>query len=372
MKFAIAFALLFIQSVFTLGHWWLYKTLAKFFEISDSKVLFSLKTVFGILSILFVLASMLAFRYYNTFSQIFYVFSAIWMGFINFLFLALCVFWTAFGIFKILSITINPKILLSSLLIIALITGIYGLINAKTLKVVNLNITLPNMPATWQNKTVIWISDIHLGQIWRDKSALKLIETVNKQNPDIVFIGGDLFDGTATDIQKMANYFSKINAPKGAYFITGNHEEFSKGNENNKYLSAIKQAGIHVLNNEKIEIDDLQIIGADYADTRNEQEFQVILKNLQINKSKASILLKHAPFALNISETEGINFQISGHTHKGQFPPFSWATNLIYRGYDYGIKTYGKMIVYTSSGVGAWGPPMRVFTQSEIVAFKFK
>ncbi|MCX6797354.1 MAG: metallophosphoesterase [Candidatus Doudnabacteria bacterium] len=372
MEYIVAIALLAIQSIFTLAHWWLYKTLVRFFEISDPKILLSLKIGLGILSVLFVLASVLAFRYYNLFTQIFYTLSASWMGFFNFLFFALCLFWITFGLAKILSITINPKILLSALLIIAFIIGIYGLINARNLKIVRMDIKLPNLPASWQGKTAIWVSDIHSGQIWKDKTALKLVEIINKQNPDMVFIGGDLYDGTATDMQKIANYFSKINAPKGVYFITGNHEEFTKGSKNNEYIDAIKQPGIQVLDNEKIEIEGLQIIGVDYASTRNKQEFKTILENLQIDKSKASILLKHAPFELNIAESAGINFQISGHTHKGQFPPFSWATNLIYHGFNYGFKTYGKMLIYTSSGAGTWGPPMRVFTQPEIVEFKFE
>jgi predicted MPP superfamily phosphohydrolase len=64
--------------------------------------------------------------------------------------------------------------------------------------------------------------------------------------------------------------------------------------------------------------------------------------------------------------------QLSGHTHAGQIFPFGNLTNLIYKGYDYGLKRIGNFSIYTTSGVGTWGPPMRTGSSPEIVLIKMK
>ena len=368
MVFIVVIGLLIIQVLLFLGHFWLYKTLVRFLVITNPGILLAIKISLGILSICFVIASVIAFRYYNKFTQIFYSFSAGWMGFFNFLFLALCLFWLVFAIGKIFSITLNWKYLLSFLLFAAIFLGTYGLINASNVRLTKINVLLKNMPENWKGKKAVWVSDIHLGQIRNDAFAQRLVKMINEQKPDIVFVGGDLYDGVAIDEQKMANYFSSINAPLGKYFITGNHEEFG---DDTKYLAAIKNSKIKILDNEMVNINGLQLIGVDYTTATKPEDFKKILKGLQIDQTKPSILLKHTPFLLDIAEAQGINFQISGHTHKGQFPPFSWITNLVYKGYDFGFKRYGKMQIYTSSGAGTWGPPMRVGTIPEIVSITF-
>ena len=95
------------------------------------------------------------------------------------------------------------------------------------------------------------------------------------------------------------------------------------------------------------------------------------MENLNIDKNQPSILLKHQPLQLDIAEQAGISMQISGHTHKAQVFPLNISTHFIFKGYDYGLKFLHKMLVYTSSGVGTWGPPLRVGSDSEIVVFTF-
>jgi hypothetical protein len=82
-------------------------------------------------------------------------------------------------------------------------------------------------------------------------------------------------------------------------------------------------------------------------------------------------LLSHSPRALPIAEDAGISLQLSGHTHGGQIFPFTWFTERIFGEYTYGLKRFGELMVYTSSGAGTWGPPMRVGTQPEIVLIQF-
>jgi hypothetical protein len=91
-----------------------------------------------------------------------------------------------------------------------------------------------------------------------------------------------------------------------------------------------------------------------------------------IDPHKPSILLKHAPLHLQVAQGEGISLLLSGHTHQGQVFLFRFITSQVYQGYDYGLKWFGNLLVYTSSGAGTWGPPMRLDTTPEIVVIKFK
>ena len=122
----------------------------------------------------------------------------------------------------------------------------------------------------------------------------------------------------------------------------------------------------------KIDLDGLQIIGVDYRDSRREEQFKAILQKIGIDRYRPSILLKHAPFDLKVADENGISLQLSGHTHQGQVFLFRFITSRIYQGYDYGLRKFGDLLVYTSSGAGTWGPPMRLDTVPEIVAITFQ
>jgi len=93
---------------------------------------------------------------------------------------------------------------------------------------------------------------------------------------------------------------------------------------------------------------------------------------MEIDPLKPSILLKHAPLNLRVAREQGISLQLSGHTHQGQVLLFRLITSKVYQGYDYGLKWFGDLLVYTSSGAGTWGPPMRIDTKPEIVVITFK
>jgi hypothetical protein len=247
---------------------------------------------------------------------------------------------------------------------LALMTSLYGFVNGAIIRTTRIHLQLPNLPEHWKGKTAIWVSDTHLGSVRNYRFAQQVASMVQNLRPDIVFIGGDLFDGEQVDLDKIIEPFSRISSPHGLYFITGNHEEFY---DNTPYLKAVRRAGIRVLYNEMINVDGLQIIGVDYMDSRREDQFRMIMQNMGIDRHKPSILLKHAPVHLQVAEEQGISAQLSGHTHHGQVFLFRFITSQVYQGYDYGLKKFGDLSVYTSSGTGTWGPPMRIDTKPEIV-----
>jgi predicted MPP superfamily phosphohydrolase len=251
----------------------------------------------------------------------------------------------------------------------AILASVYGIINGSWIRVRRITVKLPHTPQSWRGRVAALVSDTHLGHVRTYGFSRRIVTRLQRLQPDVVFIAGDLYDGTKADLDRLVGPWKELSTPFGAYFVTGNHEEFS---DPAKYLHAIKRSGVRVLNNEKVTIDGLQIIGVNYRDSGNPERFRSILQRAALDRGRTSILLAHAPHGLRIAEEEGISLQVSGHTHGGQLFPFTWIASRLYGEYTYGLKQFGNMTVYTSSGAGTWGPPMRVGTQPEIVLIRFE
>ena len=196
-----------------------------------------------------------------------------------------------------------------------------------------------------------------------------MVAKILKEQPDAIFIAGDLYDGTAIDARRAAEPLSALVAPHGVYFVAGNHEQFR---DDRKYLDAITAAGVRVLSNEKVEADGLQIVGVPYLNATHGAHFASVLRGIRLDHDRASILLTHAPDHPEVAEAAGVSLQLSGHTHLGQFVPWSWMARRVYRQFVYGLSRIGKMQVFTSSGAGTWGPPLRLGSNPEIVMLQFE
>jgi uncharacterized protein len=358
-----------VQTILFLGHGVFYKTLVRFFGVTNPGKLLLLRCALGLLSVSFVPVSFLAFRHSGFWMRWLYTASASWLGTLYLLFLASILCWIFHGAAALFHLPLDRRVLFGSLVGIALAASLYGFINAGRIRVTAVEIQLPHLPDPWKGRKAVWVSDTHLGQVRNEAFARRIAALVQGLHPDIVFLGGDVFDGVRVDRKTVIEPFSAITAPCGVYFITGNHEEFS---DNTPYLHAVKAAGIRVLHNEMTELDGVQIIGVGYRDSRDETSFRAILQRLEIDRRKPSILLKHTPFHLEVAREQGISFQLSGHTHRGQVLFFRFITSRVYRGFDYGLKWFGDLPVYTSSGAGTWGPPMRLDTKPEVVVVTFK
>jgi predicted MPP superfamily phosphohydrolase len=122
-----------------------------------------------------------------------------------------------------------------------------------------------------------------------------------------------------------------------------------------------------ILNNQKITVDGLHIAGVPFGDSTSPIRLRATLESLRLNPGEASILLNHMPSRLPIVERAGVSLQLSGHTHGGQLFPFTLLTRRVFGRFTYGLHKFGNLQVYTSTGAGTWGPPMRVGTHPEIV-----
>jgi len=109
-----------------------------------------------------------------------------------------------------------------------------------------------------------------------------------------------------------------------------------------------------------------------YRNAAHQSRFESALHAIGLDRDRASILLTHAPDHPEVAEAAGVSLQLSGHTHLGQFIPWSWMARRVYRQFVYGLTRIGKMQVFTSSGAGTWGPPLRLGSNPEIVMLEFE
>jgi predicted MPP superfamily phosphohydrolase len=358
-----------LQSVLFLTHFLLYRTWT--FSPSGDGSLGALwiKLVLGFLSVSFVAASLLAFRYTNAALRVFYRAAAVWLGLLTFLFLAAVSSWIIFGVSRLAGLQLNFHRTVEFLFSAAALAGLYGVVNASWTRITRTTIRLANLPETWRGRKAALISDVHLGHVRNGSFLRRMVAKILREEPDAIFIAGDLFDGTAIDAGRAAEPLLKLTAPHGVYFVAGNHEQFG---DDSKYLNAIAAAGVRVLSNEKVEVDGLQIIGVPYRNAVQDGPFASVLRAARLDPDRASILLVHAPDRPEIAEAAGVSLQLSGHTHLGQFIPWSWMARRIYRQFVYGLSRIGKMQVFTSSGAGTWGPPLRLGSNPEIVMLEFE
>ena len=369
MRRRIGIFVLIIQSILFLIHFFLYETWTFFADGASPQSHLTLRLTIAVLSVSFVAASLLAFRYSNALVRAYYTISAIWLGFVNFGFLAACACWIFYGALGIFGLYADRRLLAGSFLGLAILATLYGIANAQRIRVKKITVKLPNLPESWRGRVAAQVSDLHLGHIQNLGFVRRIVAMLKRLKPDAVFITGDLFDGLAVDIDRVSGPWAEMATPLGTYFITGNHEEFS---DRTKYLDPLRRFGVRILDNEKIVVDGLQLVGVHDRDSASAERFRSLLNRAALDRERASVLLVHEPRHLDVAEKAGISLQLSGHTHRGQFFPFTRIVSGIYKQYVYGLQTFGRLTVYTTCGTGTWGPPMRVGTYPEIVLIRFE
>jgi len=362
-----------VQAILFVGHLFLYLTLASFFGAPASST--AVKIALALLSVSFVAASLRAWYSPRPLVRVWYTISAIWLGLASYLMWASVLSWIVYGGARLLRLGWEPRYIAETLFGAAVLVAMYGVINAAWLRVSRINVALPNLPVQWRGRVAALVSDTHLGHVRNGRFIRRVVAKLASLKPDIVLLAGDLYDGTAGNFEKLAEPWRELTAPHsppvvphGVYYIAGNHEEFYGEAE---YHEPLVHAGVRELNNQKVEIDGLQLIGVHYRDAARPDQYRAILRDAAIDSSRPSILLLHAPVHLEVAEAEGVSLQLSGHTHGGQFFPYTWIAGRVWGRFIHGLQRLGRLLIYVSYGAGTWGPPMRVGTWPEIVLIKF-
>ena len=205
--------------------------------------------------------------------------------------------------------------------------------------------------------TIVLASDLHLGYSNRRPEFSRWVDLINKENPDLVLFGGDVVDISLRPIREgnFAEEFARIKAP--VYTILGNHEYIGHEEEACQFF---KEAGITLLTDSVAHFEGVAVIGRD--DRSNPHRLP--LSSLVSSAEGFTLLLDHQPFHLEEAEEAGIDFQFSGHTHRGQVWPGNWLTDAMYEK-SWGRHQRGNTRYYVSSGLGIWGPKIRIGTRSE-------
>jgi len=332
-----------------------------------------LSWLFILLSISFVSSSVLTFRFTNAFITWYYRFAAYWFGLTQFLFGGSVIYFFLSYTFYHIGIYISPMTLGAFSFGIPFLIHCYATWQTNQIEVTRVSVSSQRAgnawPEFWRDKKVLFVSDVHLGAVRGEGFAKKVVTAIVAESPEIVLIGGDIFDGVRCRPMPLLAPFVELRPPQGVYFASGNHEYIE---DTIALLKEVREVGIHILKNQIVDVRGIQFAGVDWKDTYKKEEFKKILAGMRIDPAKPSILMRHEPNHLEVAEHAGVSLTLAGHTHAGQIWPLGFITRSIYKGFDYGLKQLGHMMVYTSSGVGTWGPPLRFLTKAEIVAITLK
>ena len=256
----------------------------------------------------------------------------------------------------------------STIAIVVLMSGLFLYGNLHYNNKVRVPLALKTKKTLPKDYTIVMASDLHLGYHNPRRELARWVDMINAEKPDFILIAGDIIDGSMRPLQeeKMAEEFHRLTAP--VYACLGNHEYFSGSPEARQFY---RDAGIHLLVDEAAVIDSaIVIIGRDDRMNRHRKPLDALMSGLPLYGRGLgggfSILLDHQPYHLDRVEKAGVDFQLSGHTHRGQVWPISWITDHVYE-CSWGSYQRGHTHYYISSGLGIRGGKFRIGTQSEYV-----
>ncbi|MDR3350592.1 MAG: metallophosphoesterase [Prevotellaceae bacterium] len=250
----------------------------------------------------------------------------------------------------------------------ALVMGI-GYYNGTRAKVTTLELPVrKNVPGR-QELNIVAVSDMHLGAVYTGRSVRRWIAQINALQPDVVFLLGDTFDDNPAPVIRgnIGALFEQIHAPLGVYAIAGNHELMGRPAEAMHYLS---QHGVQPLMDTAILVDNRFYVAGRLDRSAGERKTIDELA-APLNKNRPVIVLDHQPYDWDAIARAGADISLSGHTHHGQLWPVSLLTARMYE-QDWGYLQKGAAHFYTTCGIGAWGPPVRIASRAEIVQLRVR
>jgi predicted MPP superfamily phosphohydrolase len=243
-----------------------------------------------------------------------------------------------------------------------------GHVNARIPRVQTLHLTIPKKVQGLETLSVVAASDIHLGSIIGKKRLDSMVARINALNPDLVLLPGDIVDEDLAPVIKhnLGDTLRNLSSRWGVFAVTGNHEYIGGVEEAYAYLS---EHGVTVLRDRVVKVKDaFYLVGREDRSIRRAGKNRKPLQELMAltDPNCPIILMDHQPFQLEEGETNGVDLQISGHTHHGQLWPLNLITRRVYE-LSWGYKKKNSTHVYVSCGFGTWGPPVRLGNRPEIV-----
>ncbi|OGS43079.1 MAG: hypothetical protein A2539_09320 [Elusimicrobia bacterium RIFOXYD2_FULL_34_15] len=352
-----------ISSTYLGMHYYVYTRIVSGLLLS-APVTNYLRFFFLIAALSFVLSEFLSRHVISSWIKPFAHFGTLWLGVIS---ISISVFLIA----DILRVFFNSQQFryystIYSISAITLLT-IFSIYNvSRGIRIKEIKLKTEKLPKNLSKFSIVQLSDLHLDFLKNRKWFNDVVEKTNALNPDIIVITGDLIDTNLCNIDDHCELLTKLKSKYGVYAITGNHEYYT-GLET--FLDICKNSNINVLRNEKVTIANcIELAGVNDEEGKRFSgggpDLNLALKNCDFKKPV--ILLAHRPTMFKDAVKSGVDLQLSGHTHAGQIPPVDLLVTLIYK-YSYGFHKKNSSYIYTTFGTGTWGPPMRLFSRSEIV-----
>lgn len=243
---------------------------------------------------------------------------------------------------------------------------------------VSVDIVVKDLPSHLEGLRIVQISDLHVGPTIHKPYVDSVVARANAAMPDIVAITGDLVDGEVAALAPHMTSLALVAPDKPRFFITGNHEYYSGGAA---WCAHVASLGYQVLLNEHavVQYGGGELLVAGVVDPAVKMED----RNMRPDPAGAlqrgpaadrlpayKILLAHNPKLAKAGAAAGYNLQLSGHTHAGQFFPWTVVTWFVHKPHYVGLSKQGPMWVYVSAGTGSWGPPIRLGTKTELTLLR--
>lgn len=261
-----------------------------------------------------------------------------------------------------------------AIVILAGITVIAGFINARSPRIREIQLVINKNAGERKELHIALASDVHMGTLVGPRRTETLVKMINSLKPDIILFAGDLVDEDLAPVIRhdLGESLKQLSSPLGSFAITGNHEYIGGAEKAVRYL---EEHGIKVLRDSTLLIDSsFYLAGREDREKgrfsgKERKTIEEILSG--IDKSRPVLMMDHQPFRFEDVVANGVDLQLSGHTHHGQLWPFNYITKAIYE-VSWGYKKKGNSHFYVSSGFGGWGPPVRIGNRPEIVSIRIK
>lgn len=265
-----------------------------------------------------------------------------------------------------------------------ILISVYGILHVGTIKVTPYEVTVNKKVKDMDSLKIVLLADTHFGYSINCRHAQKMVEKINAQDPDIVCIAGDIFDNdydAISDPEGVCNALKSIKSRYGVYACWGNHDldepilaGFTFGGKKKdqadpRMEQLLRDANIHLLTDEAELIDDkFYVVGRNDSSRTHElggQRLSPAQLTKDLDLDKPVIFIDHQPKQLQETADAGADLDLCGHTHDGQIFPGNLFIHLFWEN-SFGYLKKDKMHNIVTSGVGVWGPDMRVGTNCEI------
>ena len=221
---------------------------------------------------------------------------------------------------------------------------------------------------------IVQISDLHVGPTMRLAYVQRVVDMTRQLAPDLVAVTGDLVDGSVARLAPHVAPLEALASGGRAFFVLGNHDYYSGAAAWTAHFEAM---GFRVLRNSHVTLErgtaQLVVGGViDFAARMSDPDARPRpdLASDGAAGPRFRLLLAHNPKIAPLAEQAGFDLQLSGHTHAGQFFPWTYVIHLVHGPHAAGLSRRGRMWVYVSAGTGTWGPPVRVGTRPELTVLR--